>query len=145
MKATCHKYILNFKRPSGTSRGVLNQKETWFIIIELDDKFGIGECGILRSLSIDDQPNYEEKLKWVCENIHLGKNVLYDQLIEYPSIQFGLEQETTPPGHGRSNRSIAILRFKTCFKIFFLFFGKSLNHEFLIYHDHMPHLDYSPA
>lgn len=91
MKATYQKYILDFKRPSGTSRGVLTQKETWFIILEIDGKKGIGECGILRTLSIDDRPDYEEKLKWVCENIHLGVDELWENLIEYPSIQFGIE------------------------------------------------------
>lgn len=91
MKATYKKYILDFKRPSGTSRGVLTQKETWFIILEKDDKQGIGECGILRSLSIDDRPDYEQKLKWVCNNIHLGEQILWDSLIEFPSIQFGIE------------------------------------------------------
>lgn len=91
MKATYYKYQLNFKRPSGTSRGVLTEKETWFIILEQGDKKGIGECGILRTLSIDDRPDYEEKLSWACENIHLGKEVLWEALIEFPSIQFGLE------------------------------------------------------
>ena len=45
MTATYHKYILNFKQPSGTSRGVLKSKETWFIIIDHNGKRGIGECG----------------------------------------------------------------------------------------------------
>lgn len=91
MKATYQKYILDFKRPSGTSRGILTQKETWFIIVEKDGKKGIGECGILRTLSIDDRPDYEEKLKWVCQNFHLGVDELWEQLIEFPSIQFGIE------------------------------------------------------
>ena len=91
MLASYKKYILNFKRPSGTSRGILTEKETWFLILEENGKTGIGECGILRTLSIDDRPDYEEKLKWVCENIHLGKDKLWDELIEFPSIQFGVE------------------------------------------------------
>ena len=91
MQATYKKYILNFKRPSGTSRGVLTVKETWFIKIEDGNNFGYGECGILRGLSIDDRPDYEAKLKWACENIHLGKNELWEALIEFPSIQFGIE------------------------------------------------------
>lgn len=91
MQATYHKYILDFKRPSGTSRGVLTQKETWFLILKEGDKIGIGECGILRSLSFDDRPDYENKLKWVCENIELGKNELWKELREFPSIQFGVE------------------------------------------------------
>ncbi|MCM4168268.1 o-succinylbenzoate synthase [Arenibacter antarcticus] len=92
MKATYKKYILDFKRPSGTSRGVMTQKETWFISLHREARSGIGECGILRGLSIDDVPGYEEKLKWTCNNIHLGKEVLWDALADYPSIQFGLEQ-----------------------------------------------------
>ena len=91
MKATYKKYILNFKLPSGTSRGVMTEKETWFLLLEENGKTGIGECGLLRGLSIDDRPDYEEKLQWVCENIDLGKDKLWDELIEFPSIQFGLE------------------------------------------------------
>lgn len=91
MKATYKKYVLNFKRPSSTSRGVMTEKETWFLILEENGKIGIGECGILRSLSIDDRPDYEEKLKWVCHNIHLGKDQLWEELMEFPSIQFGVE------------------------------------------------------
>jgi o-succinylbenzoate synthase len=91
LKATYHKYILNFKRPSGTSRGILTDKETWFIVLEKDGKKGIGECGILRGLSIDDRPDYEAKLQWTCAHIHLGENQLWEALIEFPSIQFGVE------------------------------------------------------
>lgn len=91
MKATYHKYILNFKKPSGTSRGIMTEKETWFIVLEEDGKKGIGECGILRGLSTDDRNDYEEKLKWTCENIHLGEEKLWEMLIEFPSIQFGIE------------------------------------------------------
>ncbi|TYB76398.1 o-succinylbenzoate synthase [Bizionia myxarmorum] len=91
MKATYYPYILNFKQPSGTSRGVLKTKETWFIRITENGKQGIGECGILRGLSADDVPTYVDQLKWTCANMHLGLPVLYEKLQEFPSIQFGLE------------------------------------------------------
>ena len=91
MIATYHKYILNFKNPSGTSRGVLRTKETWFIILNSKNRTGIGECGIFRGLSVDDRPDYENKLNWVCKNINLGLDNLLKELIEFPSIQFGLE------------------------------------------------------
>jgi o-succinylbenzoate synthase len=91
MNASYFKYLLHFKQPSGTSRGILTDKETWFIVIEKEGKKGIGECGILRGLSADDRPDYEEKLQWTCRNIHLGEQKLWDELIEFPSIQFGLE------------------------------------------------------
>ncbi len=91
MKAHYIKHVLNFKKPSGTSRGVLTQKETWFLILENDKKKGVGECGILRGLSVDDRPDYENKLQWVCDNIQLGKDKLWELLMEFPSIQFGVE------------------------------------------------------
>jgi len=91
MIATCKKHILQFKQPSGTSRGILRTKETWFIIIDSNGKKGIGECGILRGLSVDDRPDYESKLKWVCNNIDLGRKQLLDNLVEFPSIQIGVE------------------------------------------------------
>ena len=91
MKATYHRYILNFKQASGTSRGILKTKETWFLILKSKGKQGIGECGLFRGLSIDDRPDYEEKIKWVCNNISLGLEALLLETIEFPSIQFGLE------------------------------------------------------
>ena len=82
MKATYHKYILNFKQPSGTSRGVLKTKETWFILISSEEKRGVGECGILRGLSIDDRPDYEDQLKYTCNNIDKGLAILLAENIE---------------------------------------------------------------
>jgi len=92
MKAVYQKYLLNFKQASGTSRGVLQTKETFFIKLLEGDKMGIGECAIFRGLSIDDRPDYVEKLKWLCDNIHRNLDELLVDLTEFPSIQFGLEQ-----------------------------------------------------
>lgn len=92
MKATYKKYILNFKQASGTSRGILKTKETYFLKIEDESKFGIGECAVFRGLSIDDSPDFENKLQWMCENIELDQEVLLQELRAFPSIQFGLEQ-----------------------------------------------------
>lgn len=90
--ATFHKYILDFKQASGTSRGVLRTKETFFIRLIENGKEGIGECGLFRGLSADDVPDYEEKLQWVCNHIQNGEKSLLNDLRAYPSIQFGLEQ-----------------------------------------------------
>ncbi len=91
LTATYKKHTLRFITPAGTSRGALTTRETWFIILKEGDKTGIGECGMLRGLSIDDRPDYEEKLKWACESIDLGLETLYAQLTEFPSLQIGLE------------------------------------------------------
>lgn len=104
MQAVYHKYILEFKRPSGTSRGILRTKETWFLVITKGDQKGIGECGMLRGLSYDDRPDYEQMLQWVCDHIHLGPEALWEALRNYPSIQFGVEMafkslHSTDPYH----------------------------------------------
>lgn len=91
MKAYFKPYILDFKNPSGTSRGVLRQKKTYFIVIEDEERIGIGEAALFEGLSYDNRPDYEDKLQWVCEHIHLGKTLLLQETKDYPSIQFGLE------------------------------------------------------
>ncbi|MBL4939100.1 MAG: o-succinylbenzoate synthase [Lutibacter sp.] len=92
MKAFYKKYILNFKQASGTSRGILHTKETFFLKLVDENSIGIGECAVFRGLSIDDRPDYEEKLQWLCKNINHDVTHLLNELIEFPSIQFGLEQ-----------------------------------------------------
>ena len=91
LKAAYQKYTLDFKIPSGTSRGILHNKDTFFLIIKENGKLGIGECSLFSGLSIDDRPDYENKLQWACDHIQLGKDQLYDQLRAYPSIQIGIE------------------------------------------------------
>jgi O-succinylbenzoate synthase len=92
--ADFHYYPLDFKRPSGTSRGILTQKEAWFVRV-WDNKNpeikGIGECSIIRGLSPDDRANYDKKIAEVCENINQIETYLKADLIEWPSIYFGFE------------------------------------------------------
>ena len=89
--ATFKHYTLHFKNPSGTSRGLLKTKDTWLVVLEKNGKIGVGECGMFRGLSVDDRPDYEDKLQWTCNNINLGLDYLLAQLVELPSIQIGLE------------------------------------------------------
>ena len=92
MQANFKKYNLNFKQASGTSRGILTEKETYILEISDGDKKGIGECAIFRGLSYDDVPEYEEKLIWLCEHINNNAEFLKSELKHFPSIIFGLEQ-----------------------------------------------------
>ena len=92
MEATYVQYLLQFKRPSGTSRGVLLDKETFILTISEEGRKGVGECAVFRGLSFDDRPDYEEKLKWLCENINQDSVFLKQELKEFPSIWFGYEQ-----------------------------------------------------
>jgi len=86
------KHRLEFKQASGTSRGVLKYKDSYFILIkEKDGPIGIGECGLLKGLSADDRPDYETKLTEVCSKINEYEFWLDSGLKEFPSIHFGLE------------------------------------------------------
>jgi len=93
-KANYKKYLLHFRQPSGTSRGVLTEKTTWFIKIWDDSNpalMGLGECSILKGLSIDDMENYENVLSDVCKNIEAYLEDLSGKLSAFPSIIFGIE------------------------------------------------------
>lgn len=93
--ASYEKRIFQFKRPSGTSRGILTDKKAWFISIHHSDRpetIGIGECSIIPGLSPDyiDDIQYEKKVVDVCENIQYFANHL-EELEMFPSIYFGAE------------------------------------------------------
>lgn len=92
MQATFFSYRLDFKEPSGTSRGVLRQKESFFLHITEEGREGWGEVGVLRGLSADDTPALETQLSWTAKNIHLGLEELFAANQRFPSIQFALEQ-----------------------------------------------------
>ena len=62
MKASFQKYTLQFKQPSGTSRGVYTTRDTWFIFITDGVNSGIGECAPLPGLSIEDPKKMSYKL-----------------------------------------------------------------------------------
>ena len=82
---------LNFIIPSGTSRGVLKNKPTWFIKIYHDDNpkiFGLGECGPIQGLSIEPIDKMMSQLKKVQNSIN---NLSSLDLNLFPSIQFGIE------------------------------------------------------
>lgn len=92
MKLNWRKYTLQFKNASGTSRGVLKTKDSYFLEISHSDKTGIGECGLLRGLSVDDRDDYEDRLDQLSKDIQNSSyEELYGSLIEFPSIQSGLE------------------------------------------------------
>lgn len=89
LSLTYSKRIFDFKRPSGTSRGILHQKKSWFLEARLDSSdeiVGIGECSIIEGLSPDyiNDDDYENKLNELCRNPEID-------LKDFPSIRFGLE------------------------------------------------------
>ncbi len=98
------KHRLHFKFAAGTSRGVLNHKDTWYLKIwEAHQRqvFGVGECSPLAGLSIDYREDYESVLDDVCQSLFKGTESASDlagrffassELANtYPSMVFGLE------------------------------------------------------
>ena len=89
LNARFHKKLFKFKRPSGTSRGILTEKYSWYIElwdIKDPDIVGIGECSIIPGLSPDfvDSASYEAKIESVCKDLKQDIN-------DWPSIKFGVE------------------------------------------------------
>ncbi len=89
-----HRYDLQFKRPAGTSRGVLKHKLSW--ILELVDQVsgesvGYGECGLLRGLSFDDREDYFDVLEGICKEASASGRIEREDLKDWPSIEFALE------------------------------------------------------
>lgn len=90
MKASFKKYTLQFKQPSGTSRGVYTTRDVWCIFLSDGNHMGIGECAPLPDLSVESPKQMSRKLLQVCEEISYFIQMPED-LNLWPSIRFGLE------------------------------------------------------
>lgn len=91
MKASYLNYQLDFKFPAGTSRGVLLQKPSSYLLLEQDGVVGIGECSTIPDLSIDSIEKYTEKLEELCLQLNNGYTTESVDFSSFPSIAFGLE------------------------------------------------------
>jgi O-succinylbenzoate synthase len=94
LQLTSTKHVLQFKRPAGTSRGVLRQKTSYYILVrdtENPEITGIGECSTIKGLSPDPWEHYEETLEAVCHGPEPPEYWLQSGLEDFPSIRFGLE------------------------------------------------------
>lgn len=94
LKASYTHHQLRFKQASGTSRGILRTKDSWFIKIwdtSNPNTIGIGECSIIPKLSYDDTATLEQKIEEVCENIEDYFYWLNGGLASYPALQFAIE------------------------------------------------------
>lgn len=93
IKASFEAFTLDFKRPSGTSRGILTQKKGWKLELTSPEGIkGLGECSVIPGLSPDyiSDEVYEKKLAEVCQTPAAFIDNK-DLLLDYPSILFGLE------------------------------------------------------
>jgi o-succinylbenzoate synthase len=119
-KASYFTRTFDFHFPAGTSRGVLLQKTSSFIVLEASGELqqltgtpdsdpthlhpaakqasdsgrvflGIGECSTIPDLSPDPMDRYAARLQELCEAINQGTPPEKTDLQEFPSIRFGLE------------------------------------------------------
>lgn len=85
-------YMLHFRQPVGTSRGILTEKPTYLLKL-FDERnpeiFGIGEAAVFPGLSPEADHRYEYKLIELLANVAIGRPT---DLTHHSSIQFGFEQ-----------------------------------------------------
>lgn len=94
LKARFVKHRLQFRQASGTSRGILNYKDSWFLIVHKSvnpDCVGIGECSLISGLSHDPLIEFETELAQLCQNINQSQKWIEERGYLFPAIRFGLE------------------------------------------------------
>jgi o-succinylbenzoate synthase len=91
-------YTLHFHFEAGTSRGVLTQKKSYFILIQSEGKFGIGEAGPLAGLSPDYEENCMPAYQQTLQNLgpipreKLGISAYIGQIpFQQPALRFAVE------------------------------------------------------
>lgn len=94
MKPSFSRIQLHFKNPAGTSRGLMNIKNSWILKLMEGYITGTGEISIIEGLSPDfkDIESFEKKIEEICDKIEDGI-LTSDHLIlkNNPSIKFGFE------------------------------------------------------
>jgi len=109
--ASIQRHRLQFKFEAGTSRGTLNEKDTWYLkLFNEHQLIGIGEAGPLKGLSVEPLDQMEAQLEKVSEQLvglqvpqsmeevfDISKNVSPKG---FPSIQFALEMALLDAMHG---------------------------------------------
>ena len=94
IKASFTKRILIFKQPAGTSRGVLRQKEVFYLILKKPgnpSKTGIGEIAPIPGLSPDAVPELGKKIENLIQKINGGKEIDEIEFTGFPAVKFGYE------------------------------------------------------
>ena len=77
--------------PSRTSRDVLYNKPSWYLVIIDENRIGVGECSIIPGLSLDRVNDIDTKLDYICREISSGNKLDIEEFNDYPAIKFALE------------------------------------------------------
>lgn len=92
-EATYKEYKLKFKFPARTSKNILYDKKTWYIILKSNNQIGIGECSYISHLSKKSEQQITKKIQEVCSllNKNIEPEIIINDLKEYPGIKFAIE------------------------------------------------------
>ncbi|MBI1221191.1 MAG: o-succinylbenzoate synthase [Bacteroidetes bacterium] len=83
---------LNFKVPARTSRNTLETKRLFLLRLkDKDGKTGFGEISPFTGLSLDDSPEFKQRLDRFISDWNGGAREEELDLNDWPSIRFGLE------------------------------------------------------
>ena len=94
IQASVSKRTLLFKQPAGTSRGVLKQKDVFYLKLsekENPSNTGIGEIAPIPKLSPDAAPELEDKITDFVQKINNAERITGEELADFPAIRFGYE------------------------------------------------------
>ncbi len=94
LQVSYKKHVFHFQRPAGTSRGVLNHRTSYHLVVwdpEHPEVKGIGECSTIKGLSPDPWDSYEKILGEIAERPDPIEVWIEEGLKDFPSIRFGLE------------------------------------------------------
>jgi o-succinylbenzoate synthase len=94
LKARYIFHPLHFKRPAGTSRGVLQRKASWFFQIweaENPAVRGTGEISLIPGLSLDNENEIPNELEFLCQNIDDYQAWIAAKGDRFPAMRFGIE------------------------------------------------------
>ena len=92
LTATWKKQTLYFKKPSGTSRGVLLDKDYYIVsVFKSEVLLSTSEVSYIKGLSVDDENGIEIKLDEVCADVSAWSTLIKNGLFDFPAIKFALE------------------------------------------------------
>ncbi|MBX2971309.1 MAG: o-succinylbenzoate synthase [Cyclobacteriaceae bacterium] len=98
------KRTFHFNFDARTSRGRMKEKHSWFVKVWNEnnpDCIGLGECGPLPGLSIDDRPDFEQVLRSCLQKL-TDSTQSVDLIVPsgFPAIRFGIETALLDLEHG---------------------------------------------
>ncbi|MGE5356760.1 MAG: o-succinylbenzoate synthase [Deltaproteobacteria bacterium] len=95
IKLSWTKVDLLFKKPSGTSRGIITSKPSWILKLKDDqrpDRHFHGEVSVIPGLSYDNIFEIENFLNEVCNKVNNFQCIVEDIGFDgFPAVEFGYE------------------------------------------------------